>query len=256
MSTSGSTLPPDRTTTTGPRPASSSGAAMSAATPAEPDASTTSFARSASSSIARERSSSATVSTGMRCVEMISNGTLPGTPTAMPSAIVRSSRALTGWPTASDSGYAAAWDAWTPITCTSGRSSRDATMPAARPPPPTGTSTVRTSGTCSAISRPAVPWPATMSTWSNGWTSTAPDSCAYAWAATSESSSVAPEGITRAPYALVAETLGSAASSGMKTTASMPSICAARATPWAWLPALAATTPCAFCSSDIRESRV
>jgi len=39
-------------------------------------------------------------------------------------------------------------------------------MPAASPPPPTGTTTVRTCGHCSMISTPSVPWPATMSGWS------------------------------------------------------------------------------------------
>ena len=53
-------------------------------------------------------------------------------------------------------------------------------MPASSPPPPVGTSTVCTSGACSRISRPAVPCPATMSTWSKGWISTAPVSSANA----------------------------------------------------------------------------
>src|SRR5215212_8865767 len=46
------------------------------------------------------------------------------------------------------------------------------------------------------------------------------------------------------------------APSGMKTVALMPSACAARATPWAWLPADAATTPRAFSSSERRDIRV
>ena len=35
--------------------------------------------------------------------------------------------------------------------------------PASRPPPPTGQTITSTSGTCSRISRPSVPWPAMMS---------------------------------------------------------------------------------------------
>ena len=54
---------------------------------------------------------------------------------------------------------------------------------------------------------------------------------------------------TCAPYARVATSLGSGAPSGMKTVERMPSSWAASATPWAWLPALAATTPRAFSSS-------
>src|SRR4051812_23532988 len=46
------------------------------------------------------------------------------------------------------------------------------------------------------------------------------------------------------------------APSGMKTVALMPSACAARATPWAWFPADAATTPRAFSSSERRDIRV
>jgi hypothetical protein len=46
-----------------------------------------------------------------------------------------------------------------------------------------------------------------------------------------------------APYARVAATFGSGAPSGMKTVDVLPSSDAASATPCAWLPALAATTP-------------
>src|SRR4051812_23684081 len=41
----------------------------------------------------------------------------------------------------------------------------------------------------------------------------------------------------------------------MKTVALMPSTCAASATPWAWLPADAATTPCRRSWSESREIR-
>ena len=47
-------------------------------------------------------------------------------------------------------------------------------MPASRPPPPTGTRIVSTSGRCSRISRPTVPCPAMTSGWSNGGIMTSP----------------------------------------------------------------------------------
>ena len=97
----------------------------------------------------------------------------------MPSAIVFIDGSWTGDPCASESGYAAAPAACTPTTRTSGRSALIArATPPSSPPPPVGTSTVRTSGACSSTSRPRVPCPATMSTWSNGWISTAPVSSA------------------------------------------------------------------------------
>src|ERR1039457_5214777 len=58
-----------------------------------------------------------------------------------------------------------------------------------------------------------------------------------------------------APYDLVASILGSGAPSGMITVALAPSRAAAKATPWAWLPALAATTPRARSASVSREIR-
>ena len=73
--------------------------------------------------------------------------------------------------------------------------------------------------------------------------STAPVRCSNSLAASSASSRVAPCNRTVAPYAVVAATLGSGAASGMKTVLAMPSSDAASATPCAWLPALAATTP-------------
>src|SRR5690606_26460935 len=60
---------------------------------------------------------------------------------------------------------------------------------------------------------------------------------------------------TVAPYPLVAATLGSGAPAGMNTVAAVPHSCAASATPWAWLPALAATTPLARSASDSRLIR-
>ncbi len=94
-----------------------------------------------------------------------------------------------------------------------------------------------------------------MSAWSKGWISTAPVSSANARAATRASSMLTPWVTTRAPYPRVAFSFGIAAPSGMKTVARRPSRCAASATPWAWLPALAATTPAAFSCSESRDIR-
>jgi hypothetical protein len=128
-------------------------------------------------------------------------------------------------------------------------------MPATSPPPPVQTTTVRASGHCSAISSPAVPCPATTSTWSKGWISTAPFSSAKTSADSSASSTVLPACRTSAPYPLVAATFGIGAASGMNTVERVPSSWAASATPCAWLPALAATTPRARSSSDSRAMR-
>ena len=137
-----------------------------------------------------------------------------------------------------------------------GRSALAATaMPEIRPPPPTPVMIVRTSGHCSTISSATVPWPAITSGWSNGWMSTAPVRSAYSWAATSDSSTVSPTSWISAPYPLVAATFGSAAPTGMNTVAAVPSRLAASATPWAWLPALAATTPRARSASVMRAIR-
>ncbi len=104
-------------------------------------------------------------------------------------------------------------------------------------------------------SSPQVPCPATMSSWSKGWISTAPVSAAKARAASSAWSMYLPSKTTSAPYPRVAFSLGIGAPSGMNTVALMPSICAASATPWAWLPAEAATTPAARSSGDSRDIR-
>ena len=94
-----------------------------------------------------------------------------------------------------------------------------------------------------------------MSTWSNGWISTAPVSSANRRAPTSDSSSTLPSKTTSAPYPRVACSLGIGAPSGMNTVDRMPSSWAASATPWAWLPAEAATTPRARSSGVSRKIR-
>lgn len=174
----------------------------------------------------------------------------------MPSAIVAAVSIATGCPAASEGGYAAAAAACTPTILTSGRSAFTATaIPAASPPPPRPTTMVRTSGHCSRISRPTVPCPAMMSGWSKGWMNTAPVSRAYASAAAIVSSTTVPCRITSAPYCRVAATFGSGAPIGMNTVECTPSSEEARATPCAWLPALAATTPAARSSGRSPEIR-
>ena len=74
---------------------------------------------------------------------------------------------------------------------------------------------------------------------------TAPVCSAYSWAAARVSSTTWPCSRTSAPYSRVAATLGRGAPTGMKTVERTPSSEEARATPCAWFPALAATTPAA-----------
>ena len=192
----------------------------SAATPTAPAGSTTSLERSSKNTSARANASSDTVTTSSTSSRMISNGICPGRPTAMPSAMVRTFVNGTSASAASDGGYAAASSACTPITLISRPSSAARPLiavatPASRPPPPTPMITVSTSGYCSRISRPIVPWPAMMSGWSNGCTNTAPLSSAYASAAASASSTVSPCNTTSAPWSRVAVSLGSATPNGM-----------------------------------------
>ncbi len=88
------------------------------------------------------------------------------------------------------------------------------------------------------------------SQWSNGWMKTAPVASEYRCAARSASSTVLPCSRTSAPYSLVAATFGSGAANGMKMVECTPSSEDASATPCAWLPALAATTPPARCTGE------
>ena len=247
-------LPPESTATTGA--VTSTAPASSAATPTAPAGSTTCLPRSSSISSAREMSSSETVTTSSTSLRTWVKVSSPGRPTAIPSAIVANEGRRTGSPARSEGGKAAALAAWTPITRTSGRSALATTaIPETSPPPPTPVTMVRTSGHCSRISSATVPCPAMTSAWSNGWMNTAPVRSAKVCAATSDSSTVLPTSSTCAPYPLVAATFGSGAFTGMKTVACAPTSPAASATPWAWLPALAATTPRARSSAERREIR-
>ena len=128
------------------------------------------------------------------------NGTSPGQLTAMPSAMVGVACTASGRPAASEPGYGATASACTPTTCIAGSMPLTATVtPATRPPPPVGTTTVRTGGHCSAISMPSVPCPATMSGWSYGWMNTAPVRSAKAMASATASSTQLPCSMTSAP---------------------------------------------------------
>src|SRR5207247_869455 len=105
-----------------------------------------------------------------------------------------------------------------------------------RPPPPTGTSTVRTSGSCSAISSPTVACPATMSAWSNGGTTASPSRTAMASAARWRSSEVRPASTTSPPHFFTPATFTAGAVSGITTTARTPTPArpaAASRTSWA-----------------------
>ena len=94
----------------------------------------------------------------------------PGFFTAMPSAMVDTLRSSVGPPAWRDRYMDAAPAAWTPTIRQSGFSCFTAkAMPPMRPPPPMGTTICSTSGSCSRISRPMVPWPAITSGSLKGW---------------------------------------------------------------------------------------
>ena len=91
------------------------------------------------------------------------------------SARVGSSCTSTGWPACRLACMAAPRCMLMPWVVMAGLMLLTAkATPANRPPPESGTSTWVTSGSCSRISRPRVPWPAITSGWSNGGTSVAP----------------------------------------------------------------------------------
>src|SRR3954454_5899335 len=86
MSRIGSMLPPERTATIGV--SKRRGWSVTAATAAAPAGSTTCLARSISMSRAWDSDSSFTVTTSSTSWRTVANGTSPGRPTAMPSAMV------------------------------------------------------------------------------------------------------------------------------------------------------------------------
>ena len=63
-----------------------------------------------------------------------------------------------------------------------------AAVPPMSPPPPTATRIVVTSGHCAISSIASVPWPSSVSRWSNACTGSAPERAVHAWLATSASS--------------------------------------------------------------------
>ncbi len=198
MSSSGSTLPPDRTVTTGPEPGTLP--ARTAASVTAPAGSTTALARSSRSSRAWLISSSVTVTRS--CTKAWTCARVSGETvlTAMPSAMVLTRSSATQWPAWTDASMQAAPDGSTPTTRTPGRSAaRAAAMPEMSPPPPTATTTVSASGASSASSSPMVPCPAMISGSSKGGTNTAPRSSPKRLAATMQSSTVSPPSCTVAP---------------------------------------------------------
>ena len=130
-------------------------------------------------------------------------------------------------------------------------------MPAMSPPPPTGTKIARgRSGVWRRISIATVPCPAMTSGSSKGCTYTRPvrSDIPHAWAFASSKDS--PCATTSAPSRRTASTLIAGVVSGMTMRASIPRRRAASATPCAWLPAEAATTPRAASASSIRTIRL
>jgi hypothetical protein len=151
------------------------------------------LARSRQSSNALDTLSSDTVTTRLAFSAKMAKASFPGLATAMPSAMVGPGVTATGWPAASEAGYGAQVSACAPITRMAGLAPLAAiAMPAASPPPPTGTAIVRTPGHCSTISRPTVPCPATTSGCSKGWMKTEPQLSASSFARINVCSTVLP----------------------------------------------------------------
>ncbi len=186
-------LPPESTTATRRPATSGTWPPSSAATPTAPAPSTTSFCRSRSSAMASTISSSVTATISCTCRWTSGKVSSPGRLTAMPSAIVCARTAASICPCCTDRTNAAQPVAWTPTTRTPGSSAVSASAePASRPPPPHGTTTRSTSGTCSASSSPTVPCPAMMRSSSNAEMKVAPVLAARSRAAACASSKVEP----------------------------------------------------------------
>ena len=97
--------------------------------------------------------------------------------TAMPSARVSERSRWTGRPSSSDAAAPGEADASTPITRAFGRRAfTTVATPEIIPPPPMGTTSVATSGTCSRISSAMVPCPAITAGSSKAWTTVRPSS--------------------------------------------------------------------------------
>src|SRR5256885_1887505 len=223
-SSEGSTLPPLTTSTVGGT--GRTAPERSAAVVAAPDGSTARWhcrQRNCTASRSASSSTSTTPASRSRCAVRCAKGTAPTLSVINPSArlAVRSSR--TGRPAASErvslgapAGSTPHTRAWLPAAA------RPVTTPAISPPPPTGTTTVRTSGSCWAISMPTVACPATISGWSNGGTIASPRSAAMASARCWRSSDVRPANTTSPPQRLTPATLTAGAAPGLPTHPGTP----------------------------------
>ena len=116
----------------------------------------------------------------------------------------------------------------TPMTRIAGEADLIArAMPAMRPPPESGTTTVSRSGQSSSSSSPMVPWPAMTSGWSKGGTSTRPSSATSRSTSACASSWLVADTRTSAPSAWIAATLSAGTSRDRQTQAGTPSRAAA-----------------------------
>ena len=99
----------------------------------------------------------------------------PGSLTAIPSAIVRTNPNFSILWCSMEATMLGAPLACTPYTLMLGFKFFIAkATPEINPPPPIGTMTASTSGSCSSNSKPMVPCPAITSSSSNGWTNVYP----------------------------------------------------------------------------------
>ena len=143
---------------------------ITAATGTAPAPSATVFWPSISARMAEAISSSLTVTISSTYCWHRAKVRSPGFFTAMPSAMVATLRSSVGPPAWRDRYMDAAPAAWTPTIRHSGFSCFTAkATPPMRPPPPMGTTICSTSGNCSRISRPMVPWPAITRGSLKGW---------------------------------------------------------------------------------------
>jgi len=207
-----------------------------AAVVAAPDGSTATWAwrqRNCTASSRASSSTRATPASRSRCAARCAKGIAPTVSVISPSAMlaVRSSR--TGRPVSSARASLGAPAGSTPHTVARlPPAARPVTTPAINPPPPTGTTTVRASGSASAISSPTVACPATISGWSNGGTTARRSRAAICSAARWRSSDVRPARTTSPPHRFTPATFTAGAVSGITTTARTPTSCAAYATAW------------------------
>ena len=163
LNTNGSMLPPQRTNATRLPFSESNLPARNAASGAAPAPSTTPFSNSAKRRMASAMAFSSTATHSSTRVRAMSKLRAPTSGTARPSASVATDETRTGLPAAIAAAKLAHRDGSTPTIFTCGASSLVAkAIPAIKPAPPIGTTMASRSGTCSRISRPTVPCPATI----------------------------------------------------------------------------------------------